>query len=213
MAILYGVPPSPYVRKAMLVLAYKEVPFEFKVTFPGSDDPEFRDASPLGKVPAFRTDDGVGFSDSSVITAYLERIDNTHPLYPADDSQFARALWFEEYADTKMMEAAAGLYFQRILGPKFFNQQTDPERVKQLENELIPTALDYIESQMTDGWLVNDQLSIADITVGANLISLLHADFQIDAEKWPKLAAYNSRFMAEEKVKQQIATELQVINQ
>lgn len=212
MAILYGVPPSPFVRKAMLVMAYKDVPFEFKVTFPGSDDPEFREASPLGKVPAFRTDDGFGFSDSSVITAYLERAYSQNPVYPADNNDFAKALWLEEFADTKMMDATAALYFQRVLGPKFFNHETDEARVKELEETLIPKQLDYVESQLQEGWLVNDSFSIADISVGVNLMNLFHADFAIDPERWPKLASYNNRFMSEQQVKGQLAVEQQAIN-
>lgn len=211
MAILYGAPPSPYVRKAMLVLAYKDVPFEFKVALPGSDDEEFRDASPLGKVPAFRTDDGFGFADSSVITAYLEKVHTDKPLYPQAPNDFARALWFEEYGDTKLMEVTAALYFQRIVGPAFFNHTTDEERVKQLIDELIPPALDYVESQMSDGWLVNDSFSIADISVMSNLLNLHRADFMIDETRWPKIAAYNSRMMKEPQVQRQLAAELEAM--
>jgi len=69
MAIIYGVAPSPYVRKTMLAHAFKGIPYELKVTIPGSDDPEFREGNPLGKVPAYRTDDGFAFADSSVIIA------------------------------------------------------------------------------------------------------------------------------------------------
>ena len=212
MMTLYGAPPSPFVRKAMLTLAYKQLPYEVKLTFPGSDDPEFRAASHLGKIPALRTDDGAAFSDSSVIAAYLERVDQTHPLYPADNNDFARALWLEEYADTKMMEATAGLYFQLVLGPRFFKHQTDPQRVDELKTKLIPAALDYIESQMSEqGWLVNNTFSIADITVGTNLVNLQQADFHIEPQRWPKLVAYNDQFMAEQNVKKQIAMEIEAM--
>ena len=213
MAIIYGAPPSPYVRKVMLAHAVKQVPYELKIVAPGSDDEAFRAASPLGKIPAYKTDKGTGFADSSVIVAYLEKTSTAIKLYPEDAESYAKALWFEEYCDTKMMEAAGVLYFQRVVGPKFFNHTTDEERVDLAINELIPTVLDYIESQIIDGeWLVDNSYSIADITLGVHLVSLFHADYQIDSAKWPKTAAYSERFIAQPLVKSQIDSELALLN-
>lgn len=84
MATLYGVPVSPYVRKAMLAHEYKGVSYELKMTAPGGDDPEFVAASPFKKIPAYKTDAGVCFADSSVIVAYLEKVSSNNSLYPVD---------------------------------------------------------------------------------------------------------------------------------
>lgn len=213
MSILYGVPPSPFVRKAMLAHAYKNIPFEIKITMPGSEDEEFRQASPTGKVPAYKTDDGVAFADSSVIIAYLERISANNSLYPNNASAYAQALWFEEWADSELTQAISALYFQRIIGPKFFNHTTDLKRVDEILTALIPKVFDLLESRLTaDHWLVGDELSVADIAVGGCLISLLHADYQIEQVKWPKVYSYNEQFLALSIVKEQIAIEQGVIN-
>jgi glutathione S-transferase len=208
MAIIYGVAPSPFVRKVMLAHAYKNVNYDFKHTLPTSDDEEFRQASPLGKVPAYRTDDGIGFADSSVIIAYLERLSAENTLYPADNNNYALALWLEEYADTKMMDVTGALYFQRIIGPKFFGHSVDVERVAELTEKLIPEVLDFIETKITaQSWLIANELSVADLSVGTNLVNLLHADFAIDASRWPNLSTYNQHFLALDIVKTQLATE------
>jgi len=214
MSILYGVSPSPFVRKAMLAHAHKNVPYEMKITMPNSEDEEFLLASPTGKIPGYKTDDGVAFADSSVIVAYLERISNDNALYPDKASDFAQALWLEEWGDSELMSATGALYFQRVIGPMFFKQEADLNRVDEIITDLIPKVFNLLESRLLDGsWLVGDKLSIADITIGACLISLLHADYQIEQVRWPKLYSYNERFLALPIAQAQIANEQSMINQ
>lgn len=213
MAKILGVPPSPYVRKVILAHKLKEVEFELTPVMPGSDDVEFRQASPFGKIPGYITDDGVGFADSSVIVAYLEKKHAHKPLYPQDANRYAKALWFEEYADTKLMDATAGLYFQRIVGPLFFSHQTDDERCNELIEKLIPEQLDFLEQHLEGEYFVGNSFSIADLSIGINLMSLLHADFQITESVWPKLAEFNKRFLALPEVIAQIELEKGIFNQ
>ncbi len=213
MSILYGVSPSPFVRKAMLAHAHKNIPFEMKITLPSSDDEEFRQASPTGKVPGYKTDDGVAFADSSVIVAYLERISSNNALYPEKASEHAQALWFEEWADSDLMSATGALYFQKVLGPTFFKHETDLKRVDEILTDLIPKVFDLLESRLNEqSWLIGEKISIADITVGSCLVSLLHANYQIDQSRWPKLFGYNARFLALPIVQDQILNEQSVIN-
>ncbi|WKE66392.1 glutathione S-transferase family protein [Gallaecimonas kandeliae] len=197
MPILYGVPMSSFVRKAMLALTHKGISYRFQPAIPGSDDADFREASPLGKVPAFRTDDGFGFADSSVIIAYLEKTNSNNSLYPAAANDYAWALWLEEYGDTRMMEATGGLYFQKVIGPAYFGHTTDPERVRELSEKLVPAVLDYMESQLRQGaWLVGDELSVADLALASNLANLHYCDYDISPARWPKLADFKARLWA-----------------
>jgi len=209
MAIIYGVPASPFVRKVILAHAVKGIEYKLKITMPGSDDATFRQASPLGKVPGYQTDDGFSFSDSAVIVAYLERVNHGVKLYPQDNHQYAHALWLERYADTRLMEATGALYMQVVLGPKYFGKPIDEAKVAQVSNEVIPKELDYLESQMTDGWVAGDSLSIADIAIVSNLFNLVHAQFDLDISKWPKLSAYFARITQLEVFSQQLMTEQQ----
>jgi len=205
MAVIYGVPISPFVRKVMMAHDVKGIEYKLQITVPQSDDADFRAASPLGKIPAYTTDDGFSFADSAVIIAYLERLESPVSLYPQDNNQYAHALWLERYADTQMMSATAALFYQLVIGPKFFNFETVDARVKELNDQLIPAELDYLESQMSDSWLVGETISIADIAVAANLISLFHLDF--DLSKWPNTQAYLERLKVSDFFTRQVASE------
>lgn len=213
MAIIYGVPPSPYVRKTLLAHAIKGISVELKPTMPGSDDPEFRAASPFGKIPAYRITDTTAFSDSSVIIAYLERTNNANSLYPKDAAEYAIALALEEYSDTKFSEVVSALYYQRIIGPMFFQHETDQTRVDDLLTNLIPAQLDYLERTLAGNtYFVGNSFSIADLSIGSHMLSLYHAKFDIDITRWPSLAAFNNAFLAREEVKEQLAQELAVFS-
>ena len=211
MATIYGVPPSPYVRKTLLAHAVKGISVELKLTMPGSDEPEFRAASPFGKIPAYRLDDTTAFSDSSVIIAYLERTNSTNSLYPEDAADYAIALALEEYSDTKFSEVVSALYYQRIIGPMFFQHDTDQARVDDLLTNLIPAQLDYLEKTLGENsYFVGNSFSIADLSIGSHMLSLYHTKFDIDTIRWPAVAAFNDAFLARTEVKEQLAQELAV---
>lgn len=213
MAIVYGLPPSPYVRKVMLAHAFKNVSYELAPTFPGSEDASFREASPLGKIPAYRVNDSFGFSDSAVITAYLERAHPENALYPVDANDYAQALWLEKYNDTKLSEVTAALYFQRVVGPAFFEHTTEEERVSDLITNLIPAQLTYLEQTLANNtYFVGNTFTIADLVIGASLMSLEHADFTIDKATWPALAKFATAFFNRAEVVTQFNTEKSLIN-
>src|SRR5258705_12827916 len=70
--------------------------------------PELLAMHPMGKIPILRDGDVV-VPDSSVICAYLERVQPAPALYPQDAAEFAAALFLEEYADTRMSEIIGGV--------------------------------------------------------------------------------------------------------
>lgn len=102
MLVLYGINLSTFTRKVRLALAEKGLDYRFETAAMGS--PKVRSLHPLGKIPVLE-DEKTVIPDSSVIIAYLERTHPERPLYPADARSFARALWLEEYADTRLREA------------------------------------------------------------------------------------------------------------
>src|SRR5690242_5891381 len=113
MPTVYGVNASPFVRKVRVALAEKGIPYELEPVIPFNVSEDFKKMSPLGKIPAFRDNDRT-LCDSSIICAYIERTHPNPPLYPADPYEYARALWFEEYADSALVQ---------VVGPKIFLQK------------------------------------------------------------------------------------------
>jgi glutathione S-transferase len=191
MPTVHGVNASPFVRKVRVFLAEKGIPYDLEPVIPVNVSPEFRKLSPLGKVPAY-TDGNVTLADSSVICAYVERVQPTPPLYPSDPYEYARALWFEEYADGGLVTIIGPkIFFPLIIAPRFFNQQPDEAAVQKVVDEELPPYFNYLESQLGDApMIVGTRFSIGDIGLGSQFVNLRHAGFGVDAKRWPKLARY-----------------------
>ena len=164
MPTLYGAPISPFVRKTMVALAEKGVTYEHDPVVPAIAPAEFKriskEISPLGKIPAYRDGD-LTLPDSSVIIAYLERVQPSPALYPSDPRDYARALWFEEYGDGGLSPIVGPkIFFQKIAGPAFFKTPTDEAVVNKAINEELPPLFDYLEGQLGTGdWLVGRSFS------------------------------------------------------
>jgi glutathione S-transferase len=191
MPTVHGVNASPFVRKLRVFLAEKGIPYDHEPVIPMNVSPEYRKLSPLGRIPAY-TDGKVTLADSSVICAYVERVHPTPPLYPSDPYEYARALWFEEYADGGLIPVIGPkIFFPMIVAPRFFNQQPDEAAVQKVVDEELPPYFDYLESQLGDApMIVGTRLSIGDIGLASPFVNLRHAGFGVDAKRWPKLARY-----------------------
>ena len=184
---IYGVPISVHTRKVIIAAIEKKLAFEIDPVIPFNPPAGWDRLSPTGKIPVVAIDD-FELADSSVIAAYLEQ---THPepaLYPRDAKERARALWLEEYCDsTVFRDVVHGLFFQNVIRPKILQQPTDRAAVDAILTQALPKVFGYLESQMTDGWLVGRSLGIADIALACNLVNYHYLGYRIDAARYPKL--------------------------
>jgi glutathione S-transferase len=194
---LYGVRGSPFVRKALVALEEKGLPYQLETMVSVTPKPpELLALHPLGKIPVLR-DGAVVVPDSSVICAYLEKKFPSPALYPDDPAALAKALFLEEYADTRMFEVLGPILFERVVKRFVMKQEPDEARVaEKLEREL-PPVLDYIESQLPgDRETVLPRFGIADVALGAQLGSLTLSGIEVDAKRWPRTAHYDAALLA-----------------
>jgi glutathione S-transferase len=188
--IVYGSTLSPFVRKVMAFAAEKGIEIELKPSGLGNKDPEFLEASPFGKMPGFRDGD-FAISDSSAIVAYLDAIKPEPNLIPTDPKARARAIWYDEFADTILFACNGKMFFNRIVGPRFLGVPGDEEVARKAECEELPPLLDYLERVIPEsGFLVEDRITLADIAVASPFANLRHLNVAIDPERLPKVTRY-----------------------
>lgn len=201
MPTVYGVSPSPFVRKVLVALDEKGIDFDFEIVSPFDKKPEYLEISPLGKVPAFRDGD-LAFSDSSVILAYLEKTRPQKPLYPADPGEYAQALWLEEYADSRLAEVSGTAFFNRVVKVRMMGGESDEAAVKQALEQELPVCLDYLEKVLGERqFFVGKSLTSADISIATQLVQLRHAGEDVDEGRWPKLKAWFGRMLGRKSFK------------
>ena len=197
---LHGVIFAPYVRKVRAVLAMKGVAYQQVSVMPGAMDASFLAKSPLSQVPVWE-EAGFVLPDSSAICAYLERLVPSPSVYPTDPRVFASALFWEEYADTRLVEAGEPIFYERVVRPHVLRQTTNEEVVRRNLEEVIPPVFDQLESlylspgPLRPGGSENSgsgkgALDISAIAVWSPIVNLEHVGIVIDAGRWPRLAAF-----------------------
>lgn len=189
---VFGALLSPYVRKVCLVATEKSVEYDLIPRSPHHPDPEFRAASPFGKIPAI-VDDGYSLCDSTAIVAYLEAKYPETPLLPADPRARGKAVWFEEYADTILAVSGLKVLFNRFVAPRLLKLPHDEDAAAQGEAEL-PAIYDYLEGVAPgDGWLAGEDFSLGDIAVASILRSLTYVNVEPKPERYPGICDWYAR--------------------
>ena len=188
--ILYGSTMSPFVRKVAAYAAEKGIYLELQPTGFPNPTPEFRAASPFGKMPAL-VDGDYSLADSSAIIHYLEAKYPAPELIPSDPRERGRVIWFDEFADTILFACGAKIFFNKVVAPRFLGREGDLGAAEAAERDELPPLLDYLEGAVPDsGYLVGDRLTLADIAVAGPFANFSHCDVAIDSARYPKITAY-----------------------
>jgi glutathione S-transferase len=196
--ILYGSSLSPFVRKTLAFAQEKGIELELRPIRLGADDPEFREASPFGKMPGFRDPEAdFCISDSSAIIAYLDAIRPEPNLIPTEPKARARTIWYDEFADTIFAACGGKMFFNRIVAPRFLKRDGDEAIAAAAECDELPPLLDYLEGVIPEsGFLVENRLTLADLAVASPFANLKHLGIHPDAGRHPKVAAYVERMLS-----------------
>jgi glutathione S-transferase len=190
MPIVHGANASPFVRKVLVALAEKGIDYDLNPILPFGQTEEYLKKSPLGKIPCYE-DGSFVLPDSSCIIAYLERVHPKPALYPSDPQQFGRALWYEEYGDSKLIETVGPIFFERFVKKNIMKQEPDEEKVKEKLTVDVPPVFDYLDGEIGDREaIVGTHFSIADIALASPIVNFQLAGETIDASRWPNLARY-----------------------
>jgi glutathione S-transferase len=183
---------SPFVRKARVFLAEKGLEYTLEQVniFPPPD--WFREISPLVRIPVLKDEDAnVTLPDSSIICAYLERKHAEPALYPSDNADYAKALWYEEYADSELASNIGMGMFRPMVVNKLMGKDSDRAKAEQTLNEKLPRYFAYLEKEIgTKDFLVADRFSIADIALATQFANLHHTGYRADAAAYPNITRY-----------------------
>lgn len=181
---------SPYVRKVLVCLAVKGVPYEIDPIVPFYGSEEFARLSPVRRIPVL-VDDAVTVSDSTVICEYLEDRYPDPPLLPKTPVERARARWLEEFADGRMGEVFIWRFFNQLVIRRFvWGEEPDAEVLRKATDEEIPEVLDYLEGAVPGAAFLFRTISVADVALATFFRNAAFAGFAIDAGRWPKTAAF-----------------------
>jgi len=210
--ILYGSSLSPFVRKVLAFAAEKGIELQLEATGPFNPSAEFLEASPFRKMPALR-DGNYTLADSSAIIHYLEAKYPERPLIPADPEPRGKTIWYDEFGDTIVCACGAKIFFNKIVAPRFLGRPGDDAAAASAESNELPPILDYLEKNVPGegGYLVGDELTLADIAVASPFANFRHTRTHVDPERYPRTVAYVERILARPSLSTWIERETQFL--
>lgn len=191
---LYYTPPSPFARKARIVLREKGLAgrVEEVLTDPYANDPPLLAVNPIVQVPALVDDDGSVFTDSPIICAYLDEIGEGPRLLAASGSEHWRVRRLAALAD-----GALEMGVKLILETRRPEHERSASWMERWRTGLF-RALDVLEAQVPAG----QGMDMAGITIAAAASWL---DFRHPDLDWrtghPKIAAVQAQLEARDSFK------------
>lgn len=158
MLTLYGTPVSNFYNKVKLALLEKGIPFVEEFAAP-SQEPEFLDKSPMGKIP-FIKDSNEYIFESGVILEYIES------LYPQKNRMMPATPWAA--AVCRSIIAIIELYLdgpaRRLIPAAFFGASTTPEEVQKVQTELERGTAALKRLAKFNPYIAGGDLTYADIS-------------------------------------------------
>lgn len=174
---LYHSPNSPYSRKCRIIAHERGIPLELVAVDTANPAPDFLAVSPVGRVPALKTDAGMLLCESPVICEYL-------------DTQGSGKSFYDDRICVLAMAAMAEGIIDSAVACVLENRRPEPFRygawIERKEKAITRTIAQFAKISLDDA-----PLSIGTITLG---VALAYVSFRLPHIEWrgnyPQLAAW-----------------------
>lgn len=185
---IFGAPMSQNVRKPLAVAYHLKIPIEVVAVPP--HDAAVIAANPSGRIPAM-DDNGFTLGESNAIMIYLAG-KKPSSLYPPEDAAIRAKIHQWLFWDTAHWTPAyQPIQFERLVKQLFDLGSTD-ETVVEKALVAFRREASMLEAALAGSdWLVGDEPTLADFSVGAGLT---YAEpIGLPLEEYPNLRVWNAR--------------------
>lgn len=190
MKLYYAETLSP--RKACAVAKYLGSPVEFvrvDLTKGEHKAPAYLARNPNGKVPLLEISDDLRIWEADAIMVYLARFAGSK-LMPEGDRLIEVMRWLS-WGSQHFTQHAGALYFEFLIKPWVGMGDADPAAVEKATGMWRPFAQVLDQHLASRKFLLGDQLTIADFSVGVTLPYAKKA--QIPLADYPNVARWHDR--------------------
>ena len=194
MITLYQFRHSAFCLKVRMALHAKKLQYRVEEVKPGIGQIEIFQLSGQKQLPIIKDDNDQIISDSSNICEYIDKQNTNNPLFPEDPILFSQAKIIEDWADTTMASSCKNALIRSALENPQLRTALLPDEipssikglidklplnnVSKITNTLLSNKnnidlqkmLETIsKSLFNNKFLIGDKLSIADISIAAQL--------------------------------------------
>jgi glutathione S-transferase len=170
--------PSPFARKARVVLREKNIEFEEIIDVPWNKDTRTKELNPLGKIPILLQDGMDPLYDSKVIVQYLEFLKQDPRMYPLDPRNNICARLIETTSDG-VCDAVVLVFLENSRKENLRSNDWLKRQQKK-----IYKGIEYLSDNLGDKkYFVGDDFTIADI---CGVSCLEYLDLRFSKFDWRK---------------------------
>ena len=173
---LIGARPSPFARKARIVLAEKKLEYQFVEASPWEGDNPVHAWNPLGKLPVLMLDDGTTLFDSRVIVEYIDSVSPVLRLIPEPARQRIVVRRWEALADG-ICDAAVLMVQEARRAPKQQSGEWVARQQRKVHDGVAAMAAELEDK----AWCNGESYSLADIATGC---ALGYLDLRLPGFDW-----------------------------
>jgi glutathione S-transferase len=87
-------------------------------------------------------------------------------------------------------------FYQKVVHPLVWGEPGDQSRVEKAVSEGIPSALDYLETEVPAEGFLFDDIGVADIAIASFFRNGNYGGFSVNADRWPRTASFVERTLA-----------------
>lgn len=153
---LHGFDVSNYYNMLKLAMDLKGIKYEPVMVYP-NQTPAFLEISPMGKVPALQTEQGV-LIETNIILEYLDSVTSEVPLFPSDPFEKARV---QELV--KMVELYLELPARRCHTEAFFGVPVADLTKQEVKRALLNGIQGIARVASFNPYIAGDDITAADI--------------------------------------------------
>ena len=154
---LHGILGSNYYGLTKAALLEKGLEFE-EVNSPPSQESDYLQKSPMGKVPALETEDGF-ISESYAIIDYLERVQPEPALLPHDAFKRAKSIELSRH-----LELDVELVARRCLFAAFYGGKASDETRKRTQKDLVKGVKAVGILTKCEPFIMGSEFTLTDLT-------------------------------------------------
>ena len=152
---LYGVAISNYYNVAKLGLLEKGIEFE-EVHAPPSQEPDFLERSPMGKIPFIEVD-STFISESHAILAFLDKLQPEPSHFPDDPIEAGKAMQLHQIVDLYIDGPA-----RTLLGAAFFGRSATEAQIQEVSEKLAKGVAAFKRIAVFGPFVAGETLTHAD---------------------------------------------------
>jgi glutathione S-transferase len=190
--LLIGMFDSPFVRRVAVSMKVLGLAFEHANWSVGKDFERIRQYNPLGRVPTLLTDAAEPLIESAAILDYLdELVGSERALLPRSGQARRQALRVMSIA-TGAAEKGVLQIYEAVFRPSEKRHEPWLLRCRTQMHAALAELEQASALRASEGWLVEDRMTQADITVVC-VFDFLDDAFEIEAPLYPSLAKLAAR--------------------